>query len=277
MKTVITILADNCVSRSGLIGEHGFSALIEKGEEKFLFDTGPGASLPHNTKKLEKDLRHLDKIIISHGHYDHTGGLKWAIQRSGEKTEVVAHPKIFAKHMVRNPGEAPKYWGCPFTREELEELGAQFNMVDRTSEISPGMWFITGIDLMPKEVPVDARLVILQEARYVLDPIEDDASLLIDCEGSAVLVLGCAHSGILNILDHVENKMGIKKLQAVVGGTHLKFFDAIDLPRVIERLESLSIDLIGVSHCTGQRAAAELAAHFGDRFISASTGMVFEF
>ncbi|MES0446909.1 MAG: MBL fold metallo-hydrolase, partial [Desulfobacterales bacterium] len=232
MKTVITILADNCVSRAGLIGEHGFSALIEKGDEKFLFDTGPGMSLPHNTKKLEKDLRHLDKIIISHGHYDHTGGLKWAIQRSGEKTEVVAHPKIFAKHMVRNPGEAPKYWGCPFTREELEESGAQFHMIDRTSEISPGMWFITGIDLMPEQVPVDARLVIPQEARYVLDPIEDDASLLIDCEGSAVLVLGCAHSGILNILDHVENKLGIKKLQAVVGGTHLKYFDAIDLPRV---------------------------------------------
>ena len=277
MKTIITILSDNYVEKPGLIGEHGFSALIEKGEKKFLFDTSAGTSLSHNTKKLGKDLRRLDKIIISHGHCDHTGGLKWAIQRSGEKTEVVAHPKIFAKHMVRNPGEAPEYWGCPFNREELEKSGAEFNMIDRTSEISPGIRFITGIDLVPEQVPVDARLVILQEAQYVIDPIEDDASLLIDCEGSAVLVLGCAHSGILNILDHVENKMGIKKLQAVIGGTHLKFFDAIDLPRVIEKLESLSVDLIGVSHCTGQQAAARLAAHFGDRFMSASTGMVFEF
>ena len=83
MKTTITILSDNCVEKTGLIGEHGFSALIEKGEEKFLFDTSAGTSLPHNTKILEKDLRRLDKIIISHGHYDHTGGLKWAIQRSG--------------------------------------------------------------------------------------------------------------------------------------------------------------------------------------------------
>ncbi len=277
MKTIITILSDNCVGKTGLIGEHGFSALIEKGEERFLFDTSAGTSLPHNTKKLEKDLRSLDKIIISHGHYDHTGGLKWAIQRSGEKTEVVAHPEIFAKHMVRNTGEAPKYWGCPFTREELEESGAAFNMIDRTSEISPGMRFITGIDLMPEQVPVDTRLVIPRGARYVLDPVEDDASLLIDCEGAAVLVLGCAHSGILNILDYVENQMGIGKLRAVIGGTHLKFFDSIDLSRIIERLESLHIDLIGVSHCTGLLAAARLAAHFKDRFMSASTGMVFEF
>ena len=104
MKTVITILVDNCVSRAGLIGEHGFSALVEKGEEKFLFDTGPGTSLPHNTKKLEKDLRHLDKIIISHGHYDHTGGLKWAIQRSGEKTGGSSSPENIRETYGPKPG-----------------------------------------------------------------------------------------------------------------------------------------------------------------------------
>ncbi len=288
-KTVITILAENSVGKSGLLGEHGFSALIERDDEKYLFDTSPGLSLPHNIKLLGKNLSGLNKIIISHGHYDHTGGLKWAVREAGG-AEIIAHPDIFCRHSaciskieIRNqrieiPKDEPvRYVGCPYTQEELEASGARFNFIDRTEKIAPGLWFIAGIERKPEYIPNDSRLVLPRKDYFVPDMINDDASLLLECEdASPVLMLGCAHSGILNVMEHVREKMGIRKLCAVIGGTHLMFSDSQNISLVIDRLEEFSVDKVGVSHCTGMKAAVELAKHFGERFVMASAGSVFD-
>jgi|GEM_PF-58290 7,8-dihydropterin-6-yl-methyl-4-(beta-D-ribofuranosyl)aminobenzene 5'-phosphate synthase len=289
MKTLITVLAENSVGKSGLLGEHGFSAFIERNDEKYLFDTSPGISLPHNIKLLDKSLKGLNKIIISHGHYDHTGGLKWAVREAGG-AEIVAHPDMFCRHSACSPkieirhqkieipkGEAVRYVGCPYTQAELEASGAHFNFFDHTEKIAPGLWFITGIERRPEYIPNDSRLVLPYQDHFVPDMINDDASLLLECEdASPILMLGCAHSGILNILAHVREKMGIRKLRAVIGGTHLMFSDSQDISLVIERLEEFSVERVGVSHCTGLKAAVELAKHFGERFVMASAGSVFE-
>ena len=156
MKTTITILCDNSISKSGFIGEHGFALSFERGNDKYLFDTGPGMSLPINLDKLNMSLINLRKIFISHGHYDHTGGLKWVLQQVG-KVEIVAHKSVFSKHMVKDP-DTPgglRYIGCPFSQEELEQLGADFHFLDRTEETAPGIWFLTGINPDPQKLPHD--------------------------------------------------------------------------------------------------------------------------
>lgn len=275
----ITILCDNSISKSGFTGEHGFSLLIEREDEKYLFDTGPGMSLPLNLKALNKDLKSLNKVFVSHGHYDHTGGLKWVIQQVG-KVEVVAHPDIFSVHMALNPQDKSKssrYIGCQFTQDELEQSGATFAFIDHTMEVSPGLWFVTGINPDPEKLPKDARLVIPQGEGFVRDPLKDDASLLLETDGAPILVLGCAHAGVFNILDHIRKNMGITKLRAILGGTHLMFFEPKDVRRAIDKFEEFSIDLIGVSHCTGFQAAVELSKHFGERFRLASAGSSFIF
>ena len=279
MKITINILCDNSISRSGFIGEHGFSALIERGQEKYLFDTGPGMSLPLNLKALDKELNGLKKIFLSHGHYDHTGSLKWVIEQTG-KIEVVAHPDIFSRHMrldPRNPRNPPRYIGCPFTEEALEDIGATFTFLDHMAEAGPGLWFLSGIDRDPEKLPEDTRLVLKQGERFVPDPLLDDASLLLETDTSPVLILGCAHTGILNILDYVQNTMQITRLRAILGGTHLMFYGPEVLDQVIKRFEDFAIDLIAVSHCTGMRAAIRLANHFRDRFMLASAGTAFNF
>jgi len=279
METRITILCDNSISRSGFVGEHGFSCLIERGDEKYLFDTGPGRSLPLNLKTADMDLAGLDRIFISHGHYDHTGGLLWATQQM-DRIEVVAHPAVFSRHMVMDPGvpdKPPRYIGSPASREDLERSGAAFRFMDHTEEAAPGVWFVTGIDRDPDKAPKDPRLVVPEGKGFVQDFIEDDASLLIETGGPPVLVLGCAHAGVLNILEHVRDSMGISSLRAILGGTHLMFYGPEDLPRVMEAFERFSIDLVGVSHCTGFQAAVKLSNRFGDRFAVAAAGRVFGF
>jgi 7,8-dihydropterin-6-yl-methyl-4-(beta-D-ribofuranosyl)aminobenzene 5'-phosphate synthase len=279
MKTTITILCDNYVGKSGLIGEHGFCAMIERENEKYLWDTSPGMSLPHNLMVLGKNLNELKAIILSHGHYDHTGGLKWAMQESGG-AQVVAHREIFSQHMAFNrkdPSEAPHYVGCPYSRQELEDLGAAFHFVNHTEEIYSGIRFLTGIDRIAAQLPTDPHLVIPKGSKFVPDPMEDDASLLLEIDGSPVLLLGCAHAGVLNILDHVKHKMGIHRLSAVLGGTHLMFSNTGNMQIFMDRLDEFSVDMIGVSHCTGFKAAVELANHFGDRFVIGSAGTAFAF
>ena len=162
-------------------------------------------------------------------------------------------------------------------QQELERLGAEFTLIGRTREVSPGLWFVTGINPDPEKLPNDARLLIPQGEHFVRDPIRDDASLLLETDGAPILVLGCSHAGVFNILDHIREHMGITRLRAILGGTHLMFFRPEDVRRAIDKFEEFSIDLVGVSHCTGFQAAVELSNHFGSRFRMASAGSIFNF
>jgi 7,8-dihydropterin-6-yl-methyl-4-(beta-D-ribofuranosyl)aminobenzene 5'-phosphate synthase len=232
-----------------------------------------------NLKTLNMNLEGLERIFISHGHYDHTGGLLWVTEQM-DRIEVVAHSAIFSRHMRIDPAAPEKpsrYIGFPASREDLERSGAVFRFIDDTQEAAPGIWFVTGIDRDPDKAPKDPRLVVPKENGFVPDPIEDDASLLIETDGPPVLILGCAHSGVQNILEHVREKMGIGRLRAILGGTHLMFYGLKDLPHIMEEFERFSIDLVGVSHCTGFQAAVQLSSHFGDRFSLASAGTIFSF
>ena len=112
---------------------------------------------------------------------------------------------------------------------------------------------------------------------HVPDPIAEDANLLLETPSGPVLVLGCAHGGVLNILDHVKATFGITRLHAILGGTHLMFYAPEQIQAAIEAFEAFDVKLVGVSHCTGPQAAMTLAQHFGDRFQQAAAGSRFVF
>ncbi len=258
------------------MGEHGFSVLIERDGSNILFDTGPGMSLPINFEALGKNPASADKIILSHGHYDHTGGLKWIVDKA-RGVEIIAHPAVFSPHMVReskDPSVPARFIGCPFSRMELEGLGARFTFLDRTSLVEKGITFLTGYALDPEKVALDDRLVLGDG--FEIDTMSDDASLLIETAEGPVLLLGCAHGGVLNILDHIKEALGITRLKAVLGGTHLMFYGEKSLSQLMDRFDEFGVDVIGVSHCTGIQAALKLAARFAERFVVASAGCVFK-
>jgi 7,8-dihydropterin-6-yl-methyl-4-(beta-D-ribofuranosyl)aminobenzene 5'-phosphate synthase len=278
--TTIRILCDNSIARTDFLGEHGFAALIERPEGRFLFDTGQGFTLPHNAQQAGLTLQGLSAAILSHGHYDHTGGLGWVLTQTGP-LRVVAHPALFDAHLALNPddpGGATRVVGCPLSRAELEERGARFEWHATSAELAPGLWFLAGYPRQPSQTPQDPKLVLgAPSGNHLPDPIAEDAGLLLHTASGPVLVLGCAHGGLLNILDHLTADLGLDRLHAVLGGTHLMFYGTDQIRRVIARLEDMAVARVAVSHCTGSAAAMALARHFRDRFSFAAAGSVLQF
>ncbi|MDJ0809794.1 MAG: MBL fold metallo-hydrolase [Desulfobacterales bacterium] len=277
--TTIRILCDNNIAGADYQGEHGFAALLTHQAQSYLFDTGQGHALAHNVAQSGVRLEDLKAVLLSHGHYDHTGGLAWVLGRTGA-IEVHAHPEVFSPHLALTadaPDKPPRYVGCSRSREDLEAAGACFVFHDNTVEIAPGLWFISGYARRPAQTPYDGKLVLDGADGPVPDPMNDDASLLLETPSGHVLLLGCAHGGVLNILDHIRERLGINRLQAVLGGTHMMFFPPDDVRTVIDALEGFDVALVGVSHCTGREAAIQLAQHFGGRFHRAAAGSAFHF
>jgi len=274
----ITIICENTVGRRVGMGEHGFSAFIEMNEEKYLFDTGAGHSIVKNSLELNKDLRTIKKIFLSHGHFDHTGGLPEVLKLTG-KVDVHAHPSVFIDriHLIKeNEKEIKKFVGLPYKKKYLESLGANFIFNTNFIEVGKGL-FLSGE--VPRKTPFekpDPVLFAEIDGKISQDVFSDDQSLILDSERGLILILGCAHSGMINIINYVTERTGKDKFYAILGGTHLDFLTPEQLEESIQTLKKMKIQKIGAFHCTGMRAAFRLQQEFGDRFFYGHVGSSLE-
>jgi 7,8-dihydropterin-6-yl-methyl-4-(beta-D-ribofuranosyl)aminobenzene 5'-phosphate synthase len=270
----ITILCENTAIPAGYIGEHGFSALIERGNKKILFDTGQGLGLTRNAELLGLDLSGIDDVVLSHGHYDHTGGLKDLLHETGG-ARITAHPHIFQPKYARRNGQM-RYIGVPFSPQAIEGWGGDFLLSEGAAEVAPG---ITTTGVIPRITPFEGRdkdLVVKTDNGFEEDDLLDDLSLIIDTPRGTVVLLGCAHAGLINILSHVKDLTGKDSCHWILGGTHLGFYGSERLDEVIQELRSFSIDNIGASHCTGLYASVRLAQEMGDCVHFCNVGAVIE-
>jgi 7,8-dihydropterin-6-yl-methyl-4-(beta-D-ribofuranosyl)aminobenzene 5'-phosphate synthase len=273
----LTILCENSVVPChGLLGEHGFSVLIEKENKTFLFDTGQGHTIVQNAKVLNKDLNKISKIFLSHGHFDHTGGLIAVVKECG-RMNVYAHPDVFNERFAvtnENGKDKIRSVGFPEEKEDLCALGAVFHFNTTFEEVFKGV-FLTGEiprkTLFEKE---DKRLAVIEKNEMKQDPFKDDQSLVIKTEKGLVVILGCSHSGMINTLDHIKGYFTNENFHMVIGGTHMGFLDDLQVEKTIESLKVFNIDRIGVSHCTGLQAAASLKQAFGKKFCFAQAGTI---
>ncbi len=275
MSIRLTILCENSVdqvSPYGLLGEHGFSCHLQTPAGNFLFDTGGGMTIMNNAELLGIDFTRLQGIMFSHGHFDHTGGLRQVLEKTG-KIPIYAHPDLFSKHFSKNSGKMHNI-GIPWPQLELEELGADFKFSTTPQKVTPDLLLSGEVPRISKVETGDPNLLSLAEdGTQITDPLHDDLSLFIHTDKGLVILLGCAHAGLLNIIDHAIKLTGERKIHMVLGGTHLKFCSEEQMAATLDRLEELDVDLIGASHCTGLRGARMLSERFGQRFFSASVGV----
>jgi 7,8-dihydropterin-6-yl-methyl-4-(beta-D-ribofuranosyl)aminobenzene 5'-phosphate synthase len=271
----LTVLCENSVEKPvQAIGEHGFSCLVETDNGAFLFDTGQGLGLLHNAELLNVSLSDLQGVILSHGHFDHTGGVQQLLSQAGP-LPVYGHPELFRERFwVGKFEQRPN--GIPFSRDQLEKLGARFDLSREFREISPGLWLTGEVPRLTPFEKVDKALHYKDRSGTLIpDQIEDDCSLVIESELGLVVLLGCAHAGLANILHHVVEMMGNDRIYAVLGGMHLAPLSDEPFDQTVAALKQYKVNKIGVGHCSGKRRSADLYAHFPAEtmFLSVGSGL----
>lgn len=268
----ITTLVENSATRAYFKAEHGLSMLIEKNGEQILFDTGQTDVLLNNAKLLNVDLTKIDKVILSHGHYDHVGGLKHLLNFT--KPTVYAHTEIFRKRYSKLSSDGSlRYIGIE-DREFYEKKGAKFILSEEPIEVSDGI-FTTGFENMHTDFEVvDKNFVYKKNDELVKDNVEDDMSVVLELDNSLFVLFGCAHRGIINIIDNVEKRFG-KKVVGFLGGTHLGPAGDLQRRKTIDELKKRDyIKIMGPSHCTGMLMTAQMYCEFKDKVIFNNVGTV---
>ena len=271
---IITLSENRAEETSGgLLAEFGLSILIEMDECKVLFDTGQKISAVYNAAILGVDLSDIDKIVLSHGHFDHTGGLKSVLEQTGE-IEVIAHPDVFSEKYATKQKTKPI--GIPYSKELLEELGARFKLTENPTEI--GNATVTGqIERTNDFEQIDRDLYVQKGDDLCRDDVLDEQGIVLKTDEGLFVILGCSHRGMINTIEQAKKITGEDRIYGVVGGTHLISADIIQIEKTIQALRKYDIKKIGVSHCMGILAEAKLSTEFGDRFFLNIAGSVIEF
>ena len=268
----IRTLVEDTVEKPDLIGEHGLSFWISTPDGDILFDTGQGAALVRNAVRIGIDWKRITSIVLSHGHYDHTGGLASVLAETGAKP-VFAHPSAFAPKYSRKTGELRSI-RMPASRETLESAGMQLRACTAPVEVAPGVLAtgpiprVTGFE----QVPPHFLTLPAEKSDLVPDLLEDDQALILGPRSAPVVVLGCAHAGIVNTLLYAAELAGTNRFSLVIGGTHLIDADEMRLQRTLEALRQFEIMKIAPCHCTGLRGQFALWEQFGAVFQPNHTG-----
>ena len=269
----LTCVVDNEKASPALISEHGLSFWIESADGVVLFDTGQTAeALINNLKRLELPVERIGAVVLSHAHYDHTGGLAALLgQRPG--LPVHAHPDLFQpRYSHRQSG----YLSIGLEMSQAELLRqSDLKLTREPVELLPGLWTSGEITERPEAMGTSANLVVRGPGGdWIPDPHKDDQSLVIlSDDGSMTLVCGCCHAGILNTLAHVK-RVFAREVSVTIGGIHLKSADKKEIAHVIHVLNTTSRDTkFYLNHCTGDNALSAFSRVFGSRVSNFPAGM----
>lgn len=276
MKVSITILVENTTPVPGLVGEFGFSALIDVNGKRILFDTGSGEVLEPNAKTLGADLASIDFLVLSHGHFDHTNGVMQLLPKL-KKPAIYAHSGVFTRHLVPSGSNQNLYIGASFTKDDLAKAGAEFVAVDDFYELADQVYLTGTIPRLTDYEGPGGLFIKEVDGKILPDYIDDDMALVITHPEGLIIVSGCAHAGMINTIKYAMKRTGENKVLAFIGGTHLKDADEIRLQKTIAELKQINLQRLIVCHCTGFAASSRLLWELPAITAKGETGMTFQF
>jgi len=283
----IRTISENTAALPIVMAEWGLSMEISINNQKFLFDTGAGNInvLRHNMMVMGVHPEAIDHIILSHGHQDHTGGLRFFLEQraflTGAKpVKIYGHPEVMSAKYVMSPLVAGyRFFGCPFVSGELERYGAEMFFSKEPIQLNDALLTTGEIPMINHYESVGNTFFLKSGDDYIEDTeMIDDLALIVQTDRGLVVILGCAHRGMINTIHHAQKITGIDTVYMVIGGTHLINASIERMNETIDEIKRLKIKRVGVSHCTGANAAAYLLEKLGhDVFFNNNAGSVIMF
>lgn len=273
--TRITILVDNKAG-TDLVAEHGLSLWIETGDKYLLFDTGQGTAIEKNAATLGIDLATTDILVLSHGHYDHTGGVPTCLRTTGKVT-LYCHPgAVVPRYSVRH-GVSRSIQMPHEVMQAIDKLPSKrVHWVQHSLLLNENIG-LTGPIPHQTDSENGEEPFFLDPKGYRPDPIDDDMALWIRTATGLVVCVGCAHAGLGNTLHYVQQLNEGMRIRAVIGGFHLMNAGEPQLAHTIAALRVLAPDQIIPCHCTGEPATSQLSAAFAETCCPGAAGMSFVF
>ena len=281
-KVQISILIEDSKNpdKPDLRNKHGISFFIQAkigdNDVAVLMDTGPSPeTLLYNSAKMGINLEDIDVIVLSHGHYDHTGGLHEILKKIKKRIPVIGHPTVLQPKLSMMPHL--RLIGAPVTSSNIESTHGVPVFATDPVTIADGI-MTTGE--VPRISPFETvkGFWTVQNQRYIEDKMIDDQSLIIDVEGKGlVIITGCAHAGIINTIKYAQKIAKNRKVHAVLGGFHLISASDNRIQATIDELKKLNLEFVGPCHCTGKKAIKKMDEAFGDRCHYLHSGHIIEF
>ena len=257
----ITVLADDHVAAPNLLAEHGLSMLIEADGRRILFDTGQGKVLRGNAGARGIRLSGLDAVVLSHGHYDHTGGLA-ALLQENSPSAIFVHPAALHPKYAKSDGKPHRSIGIPeSSRQALSAVHDRIVWTQSAIEVVPDIWCTGEIPRLPANEQTDTGFFLDADCRDP-DPLNDDQALFIETRPGIVVITGCAHAGIVNTLDRVSALTDRDDICMLAGGLHLARATNQQLEASADAIGRRNARVLAPCHCTGMGAHSYLRARF---------------